>query len=62
VFRFALPGARRQARIPAALIGGRHELDVEFRFRNPAAPQYLGVGPSASFLGLLMHGLIVRYE
>jgi hypothetical protein len=61
VFRFALPGARRQARIPAALIGGRHELDVEFRFRNPAAPQYLGVGPSASFVGLLMHGLIVRY-
>jgi hypothetical protein len=53
---------RRQARIPAAVVAARRELDIEFRVRNPDAPLYLGAGPSASFLGLFVRALTVGYD
>lgn len=62
-FRSALrPAARRETRIPGNLTAGRKTLDLEFRFRNPEAPLYLGVGPSSSFLGLNVRWITLRVE
>jgi hypothetical protein len=56
------PASRWEARIPAALTAGRHDLNVEFRFRNPEAPLYLGAGPSSNFLGLNVRSVVLRPE
>jgi hypothetical protein len=56
------PASRWEARIPAALTAGRRDLNVEFRFRNPEAPLYLGAGPSSNFLGLNVRSVVLRLE
>ena len=56
------PASRWETRIPAALTAGRRDLNVEFRFRNPEAPLYLGTGPSSNFLGLNVSSVVVRPE
>ncbi len=63
IFRYPFRSAARwEARIPAALAAGRRDLNVEFRFRNPEAPLYLGVGPSSRFLGLNVVSVVLRPE
>lgn len=56
------PASRWEARIPAAVMAGGRDLNVEFRFRNPEAPLYLGAGPSSNFLGLNVHSVVLRPE
>ena len=63
IFRSAFrPGWRRELRIPAELRALRRGLDIEFRFRNPEAPLYLGSGPSSNFLGLNVRQIVVHPE
>jgi hypothetical protein len=63
LFRSAFrPASRREARIPAELVAGRRAFALEFRFRNPEAPLYLGVGPSNKFLGLNVRWMTLRTE
>ena len=54
--------ARRTARIPPQVAAARGGLDIEFRLRNPAAPLYVGAGPSSTFLGLNVREMVIRYE
>ena len=63
IFRSAFrPGWRRELKIPAAVRAGRRGLDIEFRFRNPEAPLYLGSGPSSNFLGLNVREIVLHPE
>jgi len=56
------PASRWLTRIPAAVTAGRRDLNLEFRFRNPEAPLYLGAGPSSNFLGLRVRWVVPRPE
>jgi hypothetical protein len=49
----------RDAEIPAAVLASRPGLDIEFRFRNPEAPLYVGAGQSPAFLGLAVQSVTV---
>lgn len=62
VFRLGSTVARRSARIPATLLANTRQLTIEFRIQNPAAPLYLGVGPSTSFMGLSVRRITVLSE
>ncbi len=52
--------SRRSVRIPAAVVSGRHEIDIEFQVRNPESPQFLGVGRQPQFLGLQVRSMLLR--
>ena len=54
--------SRRLTRIPPQVAAARGGLDIEFRLRNPAAPLYVGAGPSSTFLGLNVREMVIRYE
>jgi hypothetical protein len=54
------PGAPQHAQIPADLVAGRRDLNIEFRIRNPESPQFLGVGAQGNFFGVRLRALTVR--
>jgi hypothetical protein len=49
----------RDAEIPPAVARSRSGLDIEFRFRNPEAPLFVGAGESPAFLGLAVQSISV---
>ena len=62
IFSSAPSTTAQRARIPASVLGGHGELDIELRFLNPTAPSNPGIAAPYSFLGLSVRSLVVRQE
>jgi hypothetical protein len=50
----------QRAEIPPAALQSRPGLDIEFRFRNPEAPLYVGAGQAPAYLGLAVQSVSVH--